>query len=73
MKYLEEWQLDGGMDNIAKNNSVELYNLKYDIGERNNLVLTEIKKRDYLLNELLEWQKAINAPLPTKENDKYQH
>jgi hypothetical protein len=70
---LEEWQLDGGMDNIAKNNSVELYNLKYDIGERNNLVLTEIKKRDYLLNELLEWQKAINAPLPTKENDKYQH
>ena len=32
--FYEEWMLDGGMDKIATNNSVELYNMKEDIGER---------------------------------------
>ncbi|MCA9127370.1 MAG: sulfatase, partial [Planctomycetales bacterium] len=30
----EEWQLDGGRDQLAENHAVELYNLKDDLGER---------------------------------------
>jgi len=66
--YLEEWSLDGGRAKITSNNSVELYNLKNDIGEKNNLALTNTKKRDELLDELLAWQQQIKAPIPKEAN-----
>jgi arylsulfatase A-like enzyme len=69
--YHEEWQLDGGHKNVEKNNSVELYNLKDDPGERNNLVLTEPVMRDQLLVRLLSWMKAAGALMPTEKNPKY--
>jgi len=64
----EEWVLDGGPDKMDENNSVELYNLKDDIGEQNNLVLSNTSKRDELLNELIQWQIDISAPVPTSQN-----
>lgn len=61
----EEWLIDGGRGKIATNNTVELYHLTEDIGERNNLANTHNEKRDELLDELLAWFKSTNAKLPT--------
>ncbi|MBL8205522.1 MAG: sulfatase [Blastocatellia bacterium] len=69
--YHEEWQLDGGRETLATNNAVELYNIAMDIGERHNLANTNKAKRDELLNELLAWIKATNAPLPTEKHPAY--
>jgi hypothetical protein len=68
MMFLEEWSLDGGRSNIANNNSIELYNLRDDPGESNNLALVETEVRDSLLDELLTWQKSINATIPREPN-----
>ena len=64
--YHEEWLLDGGRDKLATNNAVELYNLRADIGERNNLANANAAKRDELMNELLRWFQAVQAPLPAR-------
>jgi arylsulfatase A-like enzyme len=64
--YLEEWLLDGGSAKIEDNNAVELYNLKTDEGEHNNIANSNVAKRDELLAELLSWMKKTKAPLPTK-------
>lgn len=71
LQFHEEWSLDGGRENIAANNAVELYDLSTDLGEVNNLADSEIEKRDELLNQLISWQKAINAPIPTEANTEY--
>jgi arylsulfatase A-like enzyme len=44
---------------------LELYNLRDDIGEKNNLANTMPDKTRELHNRLLAWRKEINAPLPT--------
>lgn len=67
----EEWQLDGGREKLAGNHAVELYNLKDDIGERNDLVNQNPAMRDELLNELLAWQTSVKAPVPTQSNPGY--
>ena len=64
--YHEEWLLDGGKEKIATNNAVELYDLKNDIGEKTNLAQQKPEVRDELINELLGWFEAVNAPMPTK-------
>jgi arylsulfatase A-like enzyme len=69
--YHEEWQLDGGREKIATNHAVELYHIASDVGERRDLAGTERRKRDELLDDLLEWLKATNAPLPTDRNPAY--
>ena len=71
MMFHEEWVLDGGSEYIRGNNSIELYNLKEDISERDNLAQINTGKRDELLKELLEWQKEINAPVPAEPNPEY--
>jgi arylsulfatase A-like enzyme len=69
--YHEEWQLDGGRAKLDSNNAAELYNIRADEGERNNLALTNKARRDELLDDLLAWMKKIEAPLPTKANPAY--
>jgi arylsulfatase A-like enzyme len=71
LMFLEEWVLDGGEDDIASNNAIELYNLKNDVGELKNLCNIEIKKRNELLKDLQKWQQEINAPFPLKPNPEY--
>jgi len=44
---------------------LELYNLRDDVGEKNNLASTMPDKTRELHNRLLAWRKEINAPLPT--------
>jgi len=69
--YHEEWQLDGGRDNVDTNNAVELYNLAEDIGECNNLAAANPTKREELLDDLFAWFDTVRAPLPTEKNPKY--
>ena len=67
----EEWQLDGGRGKLATNHAVELYNLKNDTGERNDLADRETVKRDELLADLLAWTKKTGAILPSEPNPAY--
>ncbi|HTM47502.1 MAG TPA: sulfatase [Bryobacteraceae bacterium] len=69
--YHEEWQLDGGREKLASNKAVELYNIRTDIGERNDLLSANPSKRDELLDELLAWIVKVKAPLPAKANPNY--
>ena len=69
--FYEGWMLDGGRDQIATNNSVELYNLNNDIGETNNLSNKEVGKRDELLDDLLTWIEETGAPVPAEGNSEY--
>jgi arylsulfatase A-like enzyme len=71
MMFHEEWVLDGGREKTDTNNAIELYNLANDIGEKHNLVKTETKKKDELLDLLIDWQNDINAPIPKKPNEEY--
>lgn len=73
LMFHEEWSLDGGMDNISMNNAIELYNLKEDIGEVNNLASNNTEKRDELLQDLIKWQSDIKAPIPSSANPEYQN
>jgi len=72
LMFHEEWGLDGGIGNMQNNNSIELYNLKDDIGEKNNLALKNTEKRDELLRALMHWQEEIQAPIPSVANPDYQ-
>ncbi len=54
-----------------ENNDLELYNLKEDLSEKNNLAESNPAKRDELLNKLKTWRKEIHAPVPTKLNPEY--
>jgi arylsulfatase A-like enzyme len=67
----EEWQLDGGRAKLAENHAVELYDLKDDIGERNDLANKNTAKRDELLDDILAWHKSVNALVPSQPNPKY--
>ncbi|MCD6395282.1 MAG: aryl-sulfate sulfohydrolase, partial [Planctomycetes bacterium] len=71
LQYFEEWVLDGGPDAIDTNNAIELYDLENDIGETTNLANTNKARRDELLNMLTNWQKAVDAPIPTEPNPGY--
>jgi len=67
----EEWILDGGRQKISENNSVELYNLKEDIGERNNLCDSEPEIRNDLIDDLLQWLDETGAMIPSDANPQY--
>lgn len=71
LQFIEEWTLDGGWKKIDSNNSVELYDLSNDLGEKNNLAHINKTKRNELLKQLQNWQKKVNAPIPTEANTKY--
>ncbi len=65
MLYHEEWLLDGGWAKRSTNNAVELYNLKTDEGEHNNIAASNPQKRDELLTDLLNWMKSTKAKMAT--------
>lgn len=49
--------------------SVQLYNLKDDIGEKTNLASDKPEKAEELKAKLDTWRKEIKAPLPTKNEN----
>ena len=50
---------------------LELYNLKQDLSEKNNLADVMPEKTAELRKLMLTWRKDINAPVPTKLNPDY--
>ena len=53
--------------------SLQLYNLKDDISESNNLKEQMPEKRAELLEDLRQWRKDVNAPVPKQRNPEYQN
>ena len=51
--------------------TLELYNLKDDIGEENNLAQEMPKKTKQLHKLLKNWRKSIKAPVPAELNPQY--
>ncbi len=54
-----------------EDNSLELYNLKDDISEKNNLAEKMPDKTKELYGVMLNWRKSVNAPVPTQVNPDY--
>lgn len=52
--------------------SVELYNLKSDLGETRNLSNANRKKKNELYQKLTKWIEETHAPIPIKLNPYYQ-
>jgi len=59
---IHEYFEDGG---------IELYNLKVDPGERNNLAETNVEKRKELYRSMINWRHRMNAPVPNQPNPLY--
>jgi len=55
-----------------EDNGMELYNLKDDISESNNLAESHIEKRQELMEELEDWWQNTNAPIPSQINPLYE-
>jgi len=49
----------------------ELYNLKDDIGEQNNLAEKMPEKLKELYEVMVKWRKSVNAPVPKQKNPAY--
>ncbi|MBU3011329.1 sulfatase [Polaribacter vadi] len=62
---------DWKLHQYFENNEIELYNLKEDLGEKNNIVEVYPKKASELLEKLNAWRTELNAPIPTELNPKY--
>jgi arylsulfatase A-like enzyme len=54
-----------------ENNDLELYNLKEDIGEKNNRAKSDQEKTRELLEILKKWRSDTKAPVPTELNPAY--
>ncbi len=52
--------------------TVQLFNLKQDIGETKDLSLMYPEKKSELLTDLQNWRKKTNAPVPTDLNPLYE-
>jgi len=50
---------------------LELYNLKEDISESNDLSKSNLEKTRELYNDLLKWREQVGAPVPTELNPDY--
>ena len=54
-----------------EDNTLELYHLKKDLGEQNNLATKMPEKTQELHQALLSWRKQVKAPVPTEKNPRY--
>ncbi len=52
-----------------EDNHLELYNLKEDIGEKNNLEKESPEKAKELLSQLRQWRQQVKAPMPRPNLD----
>jgi arylsulfatase A-like enzyme len=62
---------DWKLHEYFENGDLELYNLRTDIGEANNLASTHPEKAAELLEQLRAWRQATGAPVPRKPNPDY--
>ena len=52
-----------------EDNHIELYNLKEDVEEKNNLEKENPEKAKELLELLIEWRQEVDAPMPSPNPD----
>ena len=64
-------QGDWKLIEFFEDGKLELYNLKDDISETNDLAKTKPEKAKELHRILVEWRKSLNAPVPTEKNPRY--
>ncbi|MBD3266260.1 sulfatase-like hydrolase/transferase [bacterium] len=64
---LGEWKLI----EYFEDNRLELYNLKHDLAEKNNLANTLPGKTQELHARMKAWRKRLNAPVPNQPNPQY--
>jgi arylsulfatase A-like enzyme len=64
-------QGDWKLIEFFEDGKIELYNLKNDISETNDLAKTKPAKAKELHKALVEWRKSVNAPVPTEKNPRY--
>ena len=64
-------QGDWKLIEFFEDGKVELYNLKDDISENNDLAKTKPAKTKELHRILVEWRKSVDAPVPTEKNPQY--
>ena len=50
---------------------LELYNLKADLSETNNLAESHSEELNRLHTQMKLWRKEVNAPIPTTPNSQY--
>ena len=62
---------DWKLHQYFEDRGLELYNLKDDIGERQNLTESNPEKTQELLEILEEWRERTGAPVPTELNPEY--
>ena len=63
----DNWKLH----HYFEDNELELYNIKKDVSESENLSEKNKEKTEELFNDLKKWRKDENAPIPSKKNSKY--
>ena len=54
-----------------EDNHLELYDLKKDLGETNNLASTMPEKAEEIYDRLNQWRISVKAPIPTEYNPEY--
>jgi arylsulfatase A-like enzyme len=64
-------QGDWKLIEFFEDGKLELYNLKDDISEKNNLAQRMPEKTRQMHQLLIDWRKSINAPIPTERNPRY--
>jgi arylsulfatase A-like enzyme len=64
-------QGDWKLIEFFEDGKIELYNLKDDLGEKNNLAETMPEKAKELHRTLIEWRRSVNAPVPAEKNPDY--
>ena len=62
---------DWKLHHYFEDNGLELYNLRDDIGETTNLVTSESRRADNLLDRLEAWRQSVGAPKPEALNPAY--
>ena len=65
-------QGDWKLIEFFEDGKLELYNLRGDISEQNNLVETMPEKAKELQRVLVEWRNCVSAPVPSEKNPKYE-
>jgi len=64
---LGDWKLI----EFFEDGKLELYNIKDDISEKNDLAGTMPDKVEELARKLVQWRKSVGAPIPTEKNPQY--
>ena len=62
---------DWKLHQYFEDGAIELYNLREDIGESNNLAESNSAKARQLLSRLESWRESVDAPVPTQPNPEY--